>query len=254
MGKLELILQNLEIAGKFIARGKIPILFNWPKQSQSKMKKENNQTKVVGKVEESQGNSKTESLIEAILFSVGDPVEIKKREVENILRKMSADFAEKERGVNLVLTQENVQLVSAAQFGKEIATFLGQELSENLSPAALETLAVVAYRGPLTRPEIEYIRGVNCSFVLRKLAMRGLIERKDNENDSRSYLYDISVDFLKSLGISEKSQLPDFEKLSKKEEDWPKKEEDAVQAESFKANQESGLAEKITHKDNGDNE
>jgi|GEM_PF-653479 len=226
------------------------------------MKKGNNQTKAANKSEENQNNSNLESLIEAILFSAGDPVEIKKlasflklkkEQLENILKKMRIDFIEKERGINLVLTKESVQLVSAAQFGEKVAAFLGQELSENLSSAALETLAVIAYRGPITRPEIEYIRGVNCSFVLRKLAMRGLIERKDNENDSRSYLYDISVDFLKSLGISERSQLPDFEKLSKKE-NWAKKGEEAVQVEDPQNSQENSQTEKITHKDNLDNE
>ncbi len=196
------------------------------------MKEEIIQTKSSVKSEGNQTVSKLKGLIEAILFSVGDPVEIKKmasflkikkEQLEKILREMEFDFNNEGRGINLVLTNENVQLVSTAQFGKEVAAFLGKELSDSLSPAALETLAVIAYRGPITRSEIEYIRGVNCSFVLRKLAMRGLIERKDNESDSRSYLYDISIDFLKNLGICEKNQLPDFEKLSQKENPLKKK-------------------------------
>jgi segregation and condensation protein B len=97
--------------------------------------------------------------------------------------------------------------------------FMNKEIGEALSPAVSEVLAVVAYRGPLTRAQIEYIRGVNCCFTLRNLAMRGLVERKENPDDSRSYLYEISFDFLNSLGIKKVQELPEYEELIKKQEE-----------------------------------
>ena len=91
------------------------------------------------------------------------------------------------------------------------------EIQENLSKAGLEVLAIVAYRGLMTRVEVEAIRGVNCSFTLRSLLMRGLVERIENPKDNRGYLYKISFEFLKKMGVENVKQLPDFEALSKDE-------------------------------------
>jgi segregation and condensation protein B len=79
----------------------------------------------------------------------------------------------------------------------------------------LEVISIVAYRGPITRSEIEAIRGVNSSYTVRSLMLRGLMERIENPNDSRGYLYKISFDFLKKLGIDSVERLPEFETLSK---------------------------------------
>jgi segregation and condensation protein B len=86
-------------------------------------------------------------------------------------------------------------------------------MQESLSKAALEVLAVIAYRGPIARAEIEAIRGVNCSVTLRNLLMRALIERKENETDARGYLYSISFQFLKSLGLQSITELPEYTSL-----------------------------------------
>jgi segregation and condensation protein B len=90
------------------------------------------------------------------------------------------------------------------------------ELNADLSRSSLETLSIIAYKGPVTRSQIEAIRGVNCSYVLRSLLMRGLIERKE-ASDIRGYIYEISFDFLKKMGISSAKNLPDWENLSKDE-------------------------------------
>ena len=87
------------------------------------------------------------------------------------------------------------------------------EFSEELSRAAIETAAIIAYQGPITRAEIEYVRGVNSSFILRGLLMRGLVERIENPKDARSYLYRISFDFLKHLGLTKIEDLPQYQEF-----------------------------------------
>ena len=79
----------------------------------------------------------------------------------------------------------------------------------------METLAIIAYKGPLTRAHIEYVRGVNSSFTLRNLVMRGLVERMENPKDARSYLYGTSFNFLKHLGVARPEDLPRFEEFKK---------------------------------------
>jgi len=174
--------------------------------------------------------------IEAILFAAGEPVDvvqiakffgISKKEMREELNGLREEYSSKKSGLTIVEKGGKVQLSSASEFGEVIMKFLKKEIGEELSPAALEVLAVVAYRGPLTRAQIEYIRGVNCSFTLRNLAMRGLVERKDNPNDSRSYLYEISFDFMNSLGLKKIQDLPEYEELTNKIEklvDEPKNE------------------------------
>ena len=77
-------------------------------------------------------------------------------------------------------------------------------------------LAIVAYRGPISRAEIDYIRGVNCGFLLRNLSLRGLVDRKENPLDNRSFIYEASLDFLKSLGVGRLEELPDYAILKKR--------------------------------------
>ena len=89
-------------------------------------------------------------------------------------------------------------------------------LFRSLSSVALEVLAIIAYRGPITRSEIEEIRGANSSFILRNLAIRGLIERKENPLNNRSYIYEVSLDLIKSLGLKKITMLPNFEELSQR--------------------------------------
>ena len=105
-------------------------------------------------------------------------------------------------------------MATAPENSEIISELVKSEIQENLSKAALEVLSIIAYRGPITRINIEAIRGVNCTFTLRNLMMRGLLEKVDNPSDNRSYLYKISFDFLKKLGIDSISKLPNFETLS----------------------------------------
>ena len=81
----------------------------------------------------------------------------------------------------------------------------------------MEVVSIIAYRGPISKTEIESIRGVNCSYTLRNLLLRGLIERSDNPRDGRGYVYSITFEFLKKLGVEDVKKLPDHDILSKDE-------------------------------------
>lgn len=147
------------------------------------------------------------------LAKVADATEA---EVEGALEKLNADYANG-RGLRIVKIKDTIQLVSNPDNAQFVAELIKSEIQENLSQAALEVLSVVAYRGPISRAEVEAIRGVNCSFTLRALLIRGLIDRTENIKDNRRYLYNISFDFLKKLGVDSVEKLPDWEVLQKKE-------------------------------------
>ncbi|MEA1926004.1 MAG: SMC-Scp complex subunit ScpB [Patescibacteria group bacterium] len=160
-----------------------------------------------------------QSQIEAILFAAGEPIEIRKlasflkvsnKDIEKEILGLEANFQSQKRGLQIFRKGNTIQLVSAPQYGETVAKFLNKKLHEPLSQAALEVLSVIAYRGPVTRMQIEHIRGVNCSFTLRNLAIRGVIDRGESPTDSRAYLYEVSYDFLKNSGLKSVRELPDY--------------------------------------------
>lgn len=170
---------------------------------------------------------KIKSTIESILFVSGEPIKIKKiasvlkiksDEAKSGIESLRNEFASAGRGIRIIEKEDEVQMVTSAEDAEHVSDFLKSELEQGLTRASLETLAIVAYRGPLTRMEIENIRGVNCSFALRYLLLRGLIDRVENPNDSRSWHYKISFDFLKKMNYSRVEDLPRYEELKKETE------------------------------------
>lgn len=162
------------------------------------------------------------SALESLLFISSEPlpverlVQVLNLSEEAVLRGLE-DLVERyeslESGLSLVRTETHIQLVTKPSNAPYLEAFSKSTLQESLSKAALEVLAVIAYRGPMTRSEIEAIRGVNCSVTLRNLLMRELIERKENDDDARGYMYNISPQFLKELGLQSETDLPDYESL-----------------------------------------
>lgn len=169
--------------------------------------------------------SNLKSALESLLFISGEPVKIgklakicdaAKNDIETALSELDAEFQKEERGLIIVKKDDSVQLATNPKNSEYVNQMVSGELNADLSRSSLETLSIIAYKGPVTRSQIEAIRGVNCSYVLRGLLMRGLVERKE-ASDIRGYIYEISFEFLKQLGVSNIKNLPDWENLSKNE-------------------------------------
>ena len=174
--------------------------------------------------------------IESLIFVSGKPISFKrlaqitKSDISKVKESVSVlqqEYQDNNKGVRFVIQASSVQMVSAPENGPVVKTFLTYELQENLSAAALETLAIVAYRGPITRARIEAIRGVNCIYILRNLLIRGLVDKRKSEKDARMSIYEVSFDFLRHLGVAKVQDLPEFDALSKETsfEEWIKEQE-----------------------------
>ena len=168
---------------------------------------------------------KLQSIIESILFVSGEPIKktklvkilsekIKDEDLEKALDGLSEKYSMPQSGLMLLRKGEEVQLVSNPENASFVENLVKSELQDSLSNAALEVVSIVAYRGPISKAEIEMIRGVNCSYTLRNLLLKGLIERNDNPRDGRGYVYSISFDFLKKLGIDDVKKLPEYATMS----------------------------------------
>ncbi|MFH0930269.1 MAG: SMC-Scp complex subunit ScpB [Candidatus Moraniibacteriota bacterium] len=169
--------------------------------------------------------NKLKSVLESLLFVSGEPLKlakiakickVSKNDVTAEIEALNDDYKDSERGFAIIRKDDSVQLATNPENSQMVSQLVSGELGSGLSKSALEVLAIVAYRGPITRVQIETIRGVNCSYVLRTLLIKGLIERKETA-DIRGFLYEISFDFLKSMGVTSVKGLPDWEELSKNE-------------------------------------
>ncbi len=160
--------------------------------------------------------------LEAILFVHGSPISysriaevlgVSRNHAVEIVEYLADDYNTRESGLQVIVHDQTVQMVTHKAHAHVIEGFIKKQLEGNLSQAALEVLAVVAYRGPLSKPDIEAIRGVNCSFTLRNLSLRGLIERAPHPTDSRTQLYRVTMDFVRHVGVESLQDLPHFDQL-----------------------------------------
>lgn len=165
------------------------------------------------------------SEIESLLFVSSRPLSAKrlaeatghtKDEIKAALEALAAEYDAREgSGVMLLRNGDEIQLATAPDHAEMVKAFLKDESFGELTRPALETLTIVGYRGPLTKAELEQIRGVNCSLILRNLMIRGLVETEGGKADDPSApaTYRVTFDFLRYLGIRQMSELPDYESL-----------------------------------------
>ena len=156
--------------------------------------------------------------IEALLFLSGDYVSRQElsrliscptSQVDKYLSEISDNLSAS--GLSLVATNTHVQLVTAPLVADFIKKFVANE-SADLTPAVAETLSIIAYRGPIDRPSIDLIRGIDSHRLVRQLLSRNLITKKNSQRRLTNYV--ITTEFLVSLGLTKISDLPDYEKLS----------------------------------------
>jgi len=170
------------------------------------------------------GTNSMQAKIEAILFVSGEEMSIHK-----IQKALGGEVAEEEivaqieklqetyqgKGIRIIMKDGNVQMVSAPEHAEVIHALVKSHLTEELTSAALETLACIAYREPIAKQEIDELRGVNSIFSLRSLLMRGLIEKTKKGDDARTDYYRVTLDLLKKLGIEKITDLPEYGIFSK---------------------------------------
>jgi len=155
--------------------------------------------------------------VEAILLVVDEPVEeivlaqvldLPKDRVREVLEELVVDYDRQRRGFELRRAAGGWRLYTRGAFAPYVEKFVLDGQQVRLTQAALETLAVIAYKQPATRSRISAIRGVNCDGVVRTLLARGLIEECGSEPDSGAFLYRTTTLFLEKLGLDSVDQLP----------------------------------------------
>jgi segregation and condensation protein B len=167
------------------------------------------------------------ALLESVLFVASGPVPLQRLAkalettpavVQNLLGSLTEEYAT--RGLRLQWSGSDVQLTTAPESSDVIERFLGLELTTRLSQAALEVLAIVAYMQPITRPQIDQIRGVNSDGSLRTLLSKGLIEEVGRlETPGRPILYGSTPEFLQHFGLSAVTELPELEEVEDDDEE-----------------------------------
>lgn len=161
--------------------------------------------------------------LEAALFAYGEPMprkaltdllQLSPDAVDALISEYKAALeGDMRRGLTILDQGHRVQLVTKPEISGIISALFKAEVAEELTPAALETLSLITYFGPLSRAKLEYVRGVNSAFTLRNLLIRGLVERTPEPGRANSYQYRASADLLRHLGVRAPEDLPDFEKL-----------------------------------------
>jgi len=158
--------------------------------------------------------------LEALLFFKGEPVKKKKLaelleitgpELQNTIQTLKEQLSN--RGLRIIEQEDSVELRTTQEASDLIEHITKEELHKDLGKAGLETLSIILYKAPVPKRDIDYIRGVNSSFILRNLLVRGLVERKSDPKDARSYVYLPTTDLLAHLGLEKLEDLPDYGKV-----------------------------------------
>ncbi|MCB9805656.1 SMC-Scp complex subunit ScpB [Candidatus Nomurabacteria bacterium] len=190
-------------------------------------------------------NMTLDAKIESILFFKNQPMTFKElakifnineSEIKSSLESLKKNL--EGRGVQLVFSENEVTLATHSEMSAMIEAMTKEELMKDLSKAALETLSIIVYKGPISRSELDYIRGVNSQFILRALTIRGLVEKKTNPKDERTFIYEPSLDLLKFLGINSKEEIPQYQDVQNQLDDFINQKEE---------NKEDGNTETETH-------
>ncbi len=168
-----------------------------------------------------QDTARVARIIEAYLFAEGDSVPLKKlvasANCSDTTLALALDMLTASlegRGMTLVRTEKEAALAISSDAKEVLETLYTREVERDIGDAGLEVLGVVLYRGPSSRSDIDYIRGVNSSSTIRSLLARGLVERAGNPADGREYLYRPTTELLAHLGVSQAKFLPEYDTIT----------------------------------------
>lgn len=172
-----------------------------------------------------QNSAQISTLVESLLFLAGKPLSVNKmaeitgystEKVREAADALMGQYNNDVKGVHVMKTAQSYQMATNPQVAHIAKDFIKSEQAGELTKPSLEALTIIAYRGPITKAELEQIRGVNCSLILRNLLIKGLIESHEDREKMAS-VYQVTFDFLQFLGIHSTDELPEYERLHKHE-------------------------------------
>lgn len=165
-----------------------------------------------------------EAIIESVLFAAGDAVDTEKlsdildidmKSTRAIVTALADKYDREKRGVQIIRLEDSFQMCTRREYQDYISKLVEPRRSQSLSNAAMEVLAIVAYKQPVTRAVIEQIRGVSCDTLVNKLLEKNFIEEVGRlDTPGRPMLFGTTEEFLRSFGIESIAELPDFEERS----------------------------------------
>ena len=187
------------------------------------------------------------AVIEGLLFVVGDDgldldeiskiLEISKDETKELIKELQNDYQSSDRGIRIDFLGDKLKLTTKKEHNIYYQKLLTTEDNNNLSQAALETLAIIAYNQPITRVKVDELRGISNNHIIRKLVAKGLIKEGGRSNmPGRPILYETTSEFLDYFGLSSIDELPDMREFLEEEE---KETEDDVDLYQYKYKEEN---------------
>lgn len=159
--------------------------------------------------------------VQAALFIYGEEIseekianalKIDNAKTKELLRSLEEELSRDTQGLALLRTGEKVRLITKPELAPYLLDLAKEEFTEELSKASIETLAIVAYLGPISRAEVDYIRGVNSTFILRSLLLRKLVDRSPSAGRPGVMVYEVSGDAMRHMGLLRLEELPEYEK------------------------------------------
>lgn len=184
---------------------------------------------------------KLKAVIEGLLFVVGDDgldldeiskiLEISKDDTKELIKELQNDYQSSDRGIRIDFLGDKLKLTTKKEHNIYYQKLLTTEDNNNLSQAALETLAIIAYNQPITRVKVDELRGISNNHIIRKLVAKGLIKEGGRSNmPGRPILYETTSEFLDYFGLSSIDELPDMREFLEEEEKETEDEVDLYQS------------------------
>lgn len=176
--------------------------------------------------------------IEAVLFFKGEAVsyawlantlERPEEEVRGAVNELEGSL--EERGLSIIYKDERLMLSTDPRVSGLIEKITKEDIAKELGKAGVETLSIILYRGPIAKAEIDYIRGVNSSSILRNLLIKGLVEKRPHPEGKKVTMYEASFDLLAFLGLERVTDLPEYESANAEIDAFKAEEQGAGEAQ-----------------------